>query len=76
MLQDKIYAQQAPLDEREELRQSEVKFRGLVESSADWIWEINIEGPFAFLNCFVFSGFWPVGTTADPLPTHYLYKNL
>ncbi|MCD6584265.1 MAG: cache domain-containing protein [Desulfobacteraceae bacterium] len=48
MLQDKIYAQQSLLDEREELWQSEAKFRGLVESSADWIWEINIEGVFTY----------------------------
>ncbi len=48
MLQDKMHAQQAFLDEREDLRQSEAKFRGLVESSADWIWEVNIEGVFTY----------------------------
>ncbi|MCK5783843.1 MAG: cache domain-containing protein, partial [Desulfobacterales bacterium] len=48
MLQDKIHVQQALLDEKEELRQSESKFRGLVESSSDWIWEINIESVFTY----------------------------
>ncbi len=30
------------------LRESEAKFRGLVESSSDWIWEINEEGIYTY----------------------------
>lgn len=37
------------LQEREEaLRVSEEKFRTLVESTSDWIWEINAEGAFTY----------------------------
>ncbi len=32
----------------EALRESEEKFRGLVESSCDWIWELNAEGLFRY----------------------------
>ncbi len=31
-----------------ELRQSEAKFRGLVESSSDWIWEVDIKGVYKY----------------------------
>ncbi len=30
------------------LRQSETKFRNLVESSNDWIWEVNVEGFYTY----------------------------
>ncbi|MCD4654023.1 PAS domain S-box protein [bacterium] len=30
------------------LRNSEEKFRGLVESSSDWIWEVNAEGVYTY----------------------------
>ena len=33
---------------KEELQQSEAKFRDLVESSSDWIWEVNAEGVFMY----------------------------
>ena len=48
MLQDKIRARQELMDEREALRQSEIKFRGLVEFSCDWIWEVNAEGVYTY----------------------------
>ncbi|NQT40546.1 MAG: PAS domain S-box protein [Planctomycetes bacterium] len=32
----------------EALRQSEAKFRGLVESSGDWIWEVDVEGVYTY----------------------------
>jgi len=48
MLQDKILAQQDLLDERERLFHSEAKFRGLVESSCDWIWEVNTENVYTY----------------------------
>ncbi len=32
----------------EALRDSESKFRGLVESSSDWIWEVNVEGVYTY----------------------------
>ncbi len=32
----------------EALRESEERFRGLVESSSDWIWEINAEGVYTY----------------------------
>ncbi|MCP4686994.1 MAG: PAS domain S-box protein, partial [Desulfobacterales bacterium] len=32
----------------EALRRSEAKFRGLVESSRDWIWEMNAEGVYTY----------------------------
>lgn len=32
----------------EALRESEAKFRGLVESSSDWIWEIDAEGVYTY----------------------------
>jgi two-component system, cell cycle sensor histidine kinase and response regulator CckA len=32
----------------EELRKSEEKFRGLVESSSDWIWEVNAESIYTY----------------------------
>ena len=31
-----------------ELRESEEKFRGLVESSSDWIWEVDAEGVYVY----------------------------
>ena len=33
----------------EELRRSEAKFRGFVESSTDWIWEVNTEGVYTYV---------------------------
>jgi PAS domain S-box-containing protein len=48
MLQDKINAQQELKDEKEALRKSEAKFRGLVETSYDWIWEINKDGVYTY----------------------------
>ncbi len=30
------------------LRQSEAKYRGLIESSGDWIWEVNAEGVYTY----------------------------
>ncbi len=41
MLKDKIQAKQELIDEKEALRISEAKFRSLVESSYDWIWEVD-----------------------------------
>jgi len=32
----------------EELRRSEARFRGFVESSTDWIWEVNTEGIYTY----------------------------
>ncbi|MCP4689875.1 MAG: PAS domain S-box protein, partial [Desulfobacterales bacterium] len=32
----------------EALRRSETKFRGLIESSSDWIWEVNEEGVYTY----------------------------
>ena len=34
----------------EELRQSEAKFRTVVETSSDWIWEINEQGVYTYAN--------------------------
>ncbi len=48
MLQDRITAQQEFMDEQEALRKSEAKFRGLVETSYDWIWEINKDGVYTY----------------------------
>lgn len=48
MLKDKIQAQHDLVDEREAFRQSEAKFRDLVESSSDWIWEVNIKGVYTY----------------------------
>jgi len=33
----------------EELRRSEARFRGFVESSTDWIWEVNTEGIYTYV---------------------------
>ncbi len=32
----------------EAMRDSEARFRGLVESSSDWIWEVNAEGVYTY----------------------------
>jgi PAS domain S-box-containing protein len=48
MLEDKIQAQQELIDEKEALRISETKFRSLVESSYDWIWEVNTDFVFTY----------------------------
>ncbi len=32
------------------LRESEIKFRGLVESTADWIWEVDSEGVYTYVS--------------------------
>ncbi|MGD8847734.1 MAG: PAS domain S-box protein, partial [Desulfobacteraceae bacterium] len=32
------------------LRESEEKFRGLVESTSDWIWEINSQGEYTYVS--------------------------
>ncbi len=36
------------------LQQSEARFRNLVESSPDWIWEVNAQGIYTFSNSKVF----------------------
>ncbi len=45
----------------EDLRISNNKFKMLVENTADWIWEIDIEGKYTFCNqkCSEFLGFMP-----------------
>jgi len=48
MLEDKIHARKELMKEREALRQSESKFRGLVESSSDWIWELDAKGVYTY----------------------------
>ncbi len=48
MLEEKILTRKELEREREALRQSEVKFRGLVESSSDWIWEVDAEGRYTY----------------------------
>jgi len=37
----------------EALRQSEIRFRSLVESSSDWIWEVNSEGMYIYVSPLV-----------------------
>lgn len=32
------------------LQQSEARFRGMLESTSDWVWEVNAEGVFTFSN--------------------------
>ena len=48
MLQNKILAQQELKEEQEALQKSEAKFRGLVETSYDLIWEINKDGVYTY----------------------------
>ena len=50
MLQDKIRAQQELKAEKEALRKSEAKFRSLVETSNDWIWEIDTQIRFTYVS--------------------------
>ncbi len=33
---------------QESLKQNEIKFRNLVESSSDWIWEVNADGAYTY----------------------------
>ncbi len=48
-MRDSIQKQMADLaDNNEKLRMSEEKFRNLIESSSDWIWETNKEGVFTY----------------------------
>ncbi len=35
---------------REALGESEARFRGLVESSSDWIWEVDAEGVYSYVS--------------------------
>jgi PAS domain S-box-containing protein len=46
------------------LRESEAKFRALVESSSDWIWEVNELGAYTYSSPQVFD---MLGYTADEL---------
>ena len=50
MLKDKIQSKQDLLNEKEALRQSEEKFRNLVESSSDLIWEVDLEGAYTYIS--------------------------
>ncbi len=50
MLEDKIQAQQELKAEKEALRKSEAKFRSLVETSNDWIWEIDAQARFTYVS--------------------------
>jgi len=36
------------IDSFEKLRESEVRFRSLVENSQDWLWEVNAEGLYTY----------------------------
>jgi len=50
MLRDKMQAQQALKEEKEALQKSEAKFRSLVETSNDWIWEIDDQARFTYVS--------------------------
>ena len=50
MLHDKIQIQQELKEEKEALQKSEAKFRSLVETSNDWIWEINAQARFTYVS--------------------------
>jgi len=50
MLHDKIEAQLELKAEKEALRKSEAKFRSLVETSNDWIWEIDAQIRFTYVS--------------------------
>ena len=41
------------ITERKQLQESEAKFRGLVESSSDWIWEVNTKGIYTYASPMV-----------------------
>jgi PAS domain S-box-containing protein len=50
MLRDKMQAQQALKKEKKALQKSEAKFRNLVETSNDWIWEIDAQARFTYVS--------------------------
>jgi len=50
MLHDKIQAQKELKAEKEALQKSEAKFRSLVETSNDWIWEIDAQACFTYVS--------------------------
>jgi PAS domain S-box-containing protein len=48
MLENKKHAEEDLKAEREHLFESEAKFRGLVETSSDWIWETDAAGIYTY----------------------------
>lgn len=48
-ISERVRAERAERASREALRDSEQRYRGLVESSSDWIWEVDHEGRYTFV---------------------------